>query len=160
MDQSLHPYCNHSSSPVLWADTIHFPSPPTLFLCIDGLKSTKLAEYFQWTTLYTCLPTVIHMLSIFCIMDDVKVVAARLRITANDDLRRHTQRACLTSLYHNRGASERNVAFSESHQCQSLVPAPPPASQVAPMLRKLHSKPTCIYGVSSSAVGRQTTHFL
>ena len=100
-----------------------------------------------------------YVVYLFWIMDDVKVVTARLRITANGDLRRHTQRAWLTSLYHNRGASERNVAFSESHQCQSLVPAPPPASQAAPMLRKLHSKPTCIYGVSSSAVGKQTTHY-
>ena len=84
---------------------------------------------------------------------------ARLRVTADDGLRCHTQRASLISLYRSRGASERNVAFSESHQCQSIVPAPPPASQVAPMLCKLHPKPTCICGVSSSAVGKQTTHY-
>ena len=44
-------------------------------------------------------------------------------------------------------------------QCQRLVPALPPGSQVAPMPCKLPLKCARVYGAISSTEGAETVHF-
>ena len=64
-------------------------------------------------------------------------------------------RACITA----KVPPNEMLLSVQVHQCQRLVPALPPGSQVTPMPCKLPPKCARAYGAISSTEGAETVHF-